>query len=323
MPTASGRTTFSIENNIFIKLAYLKILGRIPRHIPKEKIQSACEITRILKNIIDSGKTNSKFSILNEDKGRVAFLPQNDGYYELGVIFRDALPYPMKDEFHALIPFFSLFSKEYEPGSNWVPCKFQDDPLVIQLYKKQNRNVSIDDFVLDDIIKPLLNTYFDALIYGGIELEAHAQNMLIAIDNKFNILQIVCRDLESAGRDITLMQHFNLKYLDVAKNYKYILKTNIEVGEKYSIYQRTHSFMFDFKLGEYIITPLIECICEYNSGINKIEFEDKIKKYCDQFIKLLPEDFFPKEWCDYDDVVWDINKEKTYNWHENPKYRKS
>jgi hypothetical protein len=208
------------------------------------------------------------------------------------------------------------------PGSNWIECENQDDPLIIQLYNKQQKNISLETFVLEDIIKPLLNTYFDALIFAGIELEAHAQNMLIAIDNNYQIIQIVCRDLESAGRDISLMEFLGIKYNNIANNYKFITDNVTLRTNDYSDYQRTHSFMFDFKLGEYIITPIIDTICSYKTSINRDLLTNEIKEFCDQFICKLPKNYYPDKWCDYDDIIWTEMSEKKYNWYDNPKYRK-
>ncbi|MDR2913325.1 MAG: hypothetical protein LBV74_00570 [Tannerella sp.] len=319
VPTASGRTVFNLTNKTFIKLAYTEILGRIPRHMTKEKIQSSCEVTNILKRIIDENKVNQRFSIFREDYGKIAYLPLGNVMYELGVLFRESSPYPYIDECESLIPFFSLFSKEYIPGTDRTPCIEQDEPLIIQLFKKQTLPLAV--FLIDNILKPLFHTYFDALIFGGIELEAHAQNMLLTINKDFQIKRIVCRDLESAGRDIPLMQHFNIQYNDIASGYKYNTHKIKNCGEKYDSYHRTHSFMFDFKLGEYIVSPIINCICNYNNDVDRDNLLTQIKDFNQQFINKLPSGFFPPEWCDYEDRVWNEGEKKEYNWHKNPKYR--
>lgn len=321
-PTASGRTTYCRKQNIFIKLAYLELLGRIPRHIGLEVIQSAAEVSRILQSIIDNKICNPAFSILKEDKGRIAkIVSPNNEEYELGVIFREGSPYPNSPDFLCMIPFFSLFSNEYLPDSDWELREVQDEPLIVQLFHKQNEYAYIADFTLNKIIKPLYHTYFDALIFGGIELEAHAQNMLVSINSNLEVIQIVCRDLESAGRDISLMKLNGINFNDVAKSYKYIQRSEPKKGERYSTYQRTHSFMFDFKLGEYIISPLIDCISKFDSTIDKSILINEIKEFNRKFIEKLPKDYFPMQWCDYNDVVWDNNLEKIYNWYDDPKYR--
>ena len=181
-PTASGRTLMHIENDgfFFLKVAYTRCLGRLTRHMGSDKIKSAVEVTDLLMNAVQSGKVNSCFAFLREDKGRVILLNERNKFiknlspaeyaekdYEYGVIVREGKPYPYLNKKEYLIPFFSLFSKEYYPvtGELIDPANSYE-PLLIQLYKKQSK--SMMDFVLEDIVYPLYNTYFDAMIYAGV-----------------------------------------------------------------------------------------------------------------------------------------------------------
>lgn len=333
-PTASGRTVFCIEDKYFIKLAYLDYLGRIIRHMQLDKIQSAYEVTNQLIKVAENPNTNKKFSFLREDSGRVVKIPLDDikinendkipqnciknNAYEWGILFREFKPYPYISETEYLIPFFSLFSKEYLPEKNEINDKHE--LIIIQLFKKQTKNIY--DFLLDDILFPLFNTYFDALIYGGIELEAHAQNMLISIGDDYKIKRIVCRDLESAGRDIDLMEKLGIQYKTNVTGYKFNYRKPKDENQKYDKYTITHSFMFDFKLGEYIVTPLINAVKHIYNDLD-IEFiRMKIKEFNAKFIEKLPEDFFPSDWCTYDSINFEkTNTERIYIWHDNPKYR--
>lgn len=329
-PTASGRTVLPLGKNYFIKLAYIGYLGRIVRHMSGEIIRSACEVTKQLIVATKTKKINSAFSFLREDFGRVAHIPMsnltsktiklpsnNRGCYEWGVLFREFKPFPYIQEDEFLIPFFSLFSKEYDPATG-KPITCQDKPLLIQLFENQNK--SIEDFLLYDILFPLFNTYFDALIHAGIELEAHAQNMLLTINNENIIKRIVCRDLESAGRDVPVMEYMGIDYVKNG-NYKYNVIKPTEIGQKYPKYYINHSFMFDFKLGEYIVTPLIKLAHKYAS-IDHMSMINKIKEFNRQFIEKLPNDFFPPDWCHYDNINWELEKKtREYVWQDNPKYR--
>lgn len=333
-PTASGRTVLCLENNHFIKLAYLDYLGRIIRHMQLDKIQSACEVTSQLIKVAKNPNTNKKFSFLREDAGRVVRIPLNgvevcekdkipqtclnNNTYEWGILFREFKPYPYIDEIEYLIPFFSLFSKEYLPEKNEI--NVNHELIIIQLFKKQTKNIY--DFLLEDILFPLFNTYFDALIYGGIELEAHAQNMLISIGNDYKVKRIVCRDLESAGRDIDLMKHFNIQYNSSVIDYKYNYRKPKNENQKYDKYTITHSFMFDFKLGEYIVTPLLNAVKQVYNDLDIELIRMRIKRFNAKFIEKLPNDFFPSDWCTYDSINFEkTNTERVYIWHDNPKYR--
>lgn len=333
-PTASGRTVFDLKNKRFIKLAYLNYLGRILRHMESDKILSAYEATQQLIKVANSGMANPCFSFLKEDKGIVAYMPFDkqkvstsdkipesclrSGMYEWGVLFREAKPYPYIEEEEYLIPFFSLFSDEFMPDRNCINA--EHELLIYQLFKKQSKQM--EQFLLEDILYPLFNTYFDALILGGIELEAHAQNLLLSITKDFKVKRIVCRDLESAGRDIDLMKFLNIQYNTVVTNYKYNTRTPKLPNQKYDKYTTSHSFMFDFKLGEYVVTPLLNCVKEKYEKIDIEEISNKIRVFNQQFIRKLPKDFFPEEWCDYEAVNYEqTGRERIYRWHANPKYR--
>ena len=290
-------------------------------------------MTNLLVNAVESGQVNSKFAFLREDKGRVILLNKKNLFiknissteyaekgYEYGVIVREGRPYPYIDKKENLIPFFALFSKEYYPvtGELIGPTNSYE-PLLIQLYKKQSKYMM--DFMLEDIVYPLFNTYFDALIYAGVELEAHAQNMLLSVDENGHVLRIVCRDLESAGRDIPLMEHFHICDKEQV-SYKRNELLPKQEGQKYAKYYITHSFMFDFKLGEYLVSKILKTAEDYDATFSVQTAQDKIKKFNKQFIEKLPADFFPLDWCDYAKVNYEKTKQpRVYVWHDNPKYR--
>ena len=323
-PTASGRTVISIEKGFFVKLAYPKQLGRLVRHINSEKIISACEVTSQLISVVKSGAQSPYFSFLREDFGQVVLLNPTDiniqhnsininGNYELGVLFREGTPFPYSKEKEMLIPFFSLFCDNYNSTE-----KKLDKLLLLQLFEKQDK--SIEAFLLEDVLFPLYSTYFDALLLGGIELEAHAQNMLIAIDSNYKIKRIVCRDLESAGRDALLMEILEIDYRNDIP-YKLNTLSDELNGQKYPKYYITHSFMFDFKLGEYIVTPLLDKV-QKHLQYNRDKVIKSIKDYNRQYINRLPQGFFTDDWCRYENVNWEKDgKTREYLWSADPKYR--
>ena len=318
-PTSSGRTVLCVEYSdlCFLKLAYPKCLGRLTRHMGSEKILSAVEVTERLVNAVDNNLMNSKFALLKENKGKVAVFNLQGSVYEWGMIKRDFKPYPyMNDGVEYYMPFFSLFSKEYTIGS--LQENEEHVPFLIQFCEAQSK--SPIDFLLFDVVYPLLDCYFDSLLKAGIELEAHAQNMLISFDDQFMIHRIVCRDLESAGRDVTLMERLGISF-DLDNEYKCNRLLAKNETDKYPKWYITHSFMFDFKLGEYILTPLIDCFLSYYPDYSIDSIQDTIREYNQKYIQLLP-DFFPPDWCYYSAENFEETKNrKEYIWEPNPKYR--
>lgn len=329
-PTASGRTVLVLGEEYFVKLAYLDYLGRLVRHVSREIVLSACEVTKQLIAALNTKKLNPAFSILREDSGRIAHIPiahfghstpalptNESDCYEWGVLFRNCRPFPPVGDRELLVPFFALFSPEFSPTTG-LPVATQDKPLLIQLFEKQSK--SIQDFLLNDILFPVFNTYFDALLFAGVELEAHSQNILLTIDSECAIQRIVCRDLESAGRDLPVMEHMGIDHLRHG-SYKFNTILPIESGQKYQKYYINHSFMFDFKLGEYLVTPLIELANQYYP-FDRDALTNVIKQFNRQFIDKLPTEFFPADWCSYENINWDQEgRAKEYVWQDGPKYR--
>jgi hypothetical protein len=328
-PTASGRTVLVLDGECFIKLAYLEYLGRLIRHIRKEMVLSACEVTQQLIAALRSGNCNNALGILREDCGRVAYVPprmlgnardvplNESGCYEWGVLFRDARPYPYREEGESMIPFFALLSQEYSPVTK-SPLLIQDKPLLIQLFERQGRPMPV--FLLESILFPLFNSYFDALLLAGVALEAHAQNMLVTIDQACVVRRIICRDFESAGRDVPVMKTLGIDYVRHG-DYKCNDIRPCEPGQKYPKYYINHSFMFDFKLGEYLVTPLIDLAHRFYP-FDQGALIAKIKEFNRQFVERLPDGFFPQDWCRYENVNWDQEgRAREYIWQDHPKYR--
>lgn len=317
-PTSSGRTVLTQNTNptMFLKLAYPKCLGRLTRHMGRDKILSACEVTNRLVCAIDNNEMNGKFALLKENKGRIAYIPDSKNIYEWGMIIRESRPYPYVDDEEYIMPFFSLFASEYIPGGN--STNLEHIYFIRQFYDAQKKDAN--SFMLEDLIFPLFDCYFDALLKAGIELEAHAQNMLFSFDKDFKIRRIICRDLESAGRDITLMRRLGIP-CNTENQYKCNQLLPKDPFQKYEKWYITHSFMFDFKLGEYIITPLIECAKKCIPGINEKKLIRQIKNHNKYYISKLP-DFFPPDWCYYSSENFEeTGNVKTYIWEDNPKYR--
>lgn len=308
-PTASGRTVKCVgENNFFIKLDYIGILGRIPRNLDLKRIQSAFEVTNIIKNAIKAGKMNTKFALLLEDYGRAAYLPTEEGkVYELGFVLRNDRIYSANEQVKdlALIPTFSLFGNDLnEPNSK---------SILVQLFEKQDK--PINKYAFEDILKPIIDCYFDTLINCGLCIEAHAQNMLVAIDSNYQIQYIVARDMESVDKDLPLRKFLGLPDDEiVAQNYKCLRESDYN-------YQIMHSFMYDFKLGGYLLDPIIELFKNTYDEFDEELIVSQIKLLAQSYIAKLPLDYFSECWYDYANVIHEQGKKRPYVAHANPRYR--
>lgn len=307
-PTASGRTVKCVgKNSFFIKLDYIGILGRISRNLDLKRIQSAYEVTNIIKNAIESNKMNDKYALLLEDYGRVAYLPLEDGtVYELGFVLRDDKIFSVQNQEElALIPTFSLFGNDSKDPKSKA--------ILVQLFEKQDK--PINEFAYFDVIKPIIDCYFDTLINCGLCIEAHAQNILIAIDKTYHIKNVVVRDMESVDKDLPLRKFLGLPDNEIlAQNYKCLRESDYN-------YQIMHSFMYDFKLGFYLLDPIIELLKKIYVDFNEDLIISQIKALAQSYITKLPTDYFPVCWYDYANVIHEQGKKRPYVAHENPRYR--
>lgn len=303
-PTASGRTVRVLEKyEIFLKLHYQRLLGRIKRVLEKKHAISALEISSFISRKIDEKELPSNFFFMREISAKVVQLPFKDSNQEWGVIVREALPYPYNSKIKFTIPCFSLFSKD---------LKSPDDPsLLIQLIKKQDKKV--ENFLFEDLIAPIMSCYFSIIVRCGLQMDAQAQNTLIGIDENFKIVGIISRDAGSIDKDITLIEQLSIDAPFKPNEYKCICKGMYN-------YQILHSFFFDFKLGEYLITPIIE-EAMLNFKFDEIKLRKRIKDFNSQFIEKLPKDFFPEHWYNYANIVFDRSKPRPYIKQKNPKYR--
>lgn len=304
-PTSSARTIKIIKDNYgFIKLNYKGLIGRVDRQLAKKHALSAIEVSEIIEEALRKRKLPNKFLFYKETFARVIELPNGEETYEWGMLYREEMPFPYDNKVSYIIPAFSLFSEDINNKNHKT--------LLTQIIEMQKKDV--EEFLFEDLICPIYENYFELLINCGLQLEAHAQNTLIGIDKNFKITGIIFKDAESIDKDVSLMKELNIDNIIKSLDYKCLRRTDYN-------YQIMHSFMFDFKLGEYLISPIIEE--SYNNfNFNKKRLEEKIRFFNKKFISRLPEDFFPSnKWYFYEKVIHDRTKKRPYKFKENPKYR--
>ena len=156
------------------------------------------------------------------------------------MIWRDNKPYRFDiAKARYMIPMFSLFSRDR--------LSIHHPPILKQILDERTDPIN---YVHEVLIAPLIRCYFDLIGKLGILPEWNAQNVLVAFNSDFSDASFVMRDLESCDRDLTLMSMLHLPSDFECHPYKCIDKTQ-------PYYVIKHSFMFDFKLGEYILEPLL------------------------------------------------------------------
>jgi len=306
-PTSSSRTVEILPPGPsgYVKLNYRGMIGRVDRQLSKRHALSSIEITGILYETIKSQKLPVAFNFCPETGARIVTLRDNDGSeYEWGSVYREPRPFPQGISFSVIIPAFSLFSLDRNNVKD--PC------LLIQLIDGQD--LSPEMYLLELLLFPIIESYFGMICNCALQPECHAQNILIGFDQKCSPIGIIIRDLESVDKDLYLAE-----VLGISTDFKSYPYKCLEV-ENYN-YTIMHSFMYDFKLGEYLFTPMIDLVSNHY-GISTRFFSDAVKSYAQRFIRMLPDWFFPKGvWYNYDNKVHSSGKRRHYNTHGNPKYR--
>ncbi|MEJ3744406.1 ferric iron reductase [Actinomycetes bacterium KLBMP 9797] len=304
-PTASARTVkLTAGPGWFVKLAYQELIGRGVRHIGRRQAGSAIEITDILSRAGATGKLPPRCYFLREVFGRVIDLPDGDASYEWGFVVREPDPFPRNDAIAAMIPGFALFARDSKRPT--------DPPIVAQLIERSAKSAT--DFLYEDIVAPLLDTYFQFLLLHGLQLEAHGQNILIAVDDSCQPVGVVVRDAEDVAKDLDLMRELGLPTVVRHDDWNCLRRTQYN-------YQILHSFMFDFKLGEYLIGPTIAAAARWHR-IDVAELWQRIKDHSNTYIAKLPDDFFPRDtWFCYGNIVHDQTRRRPYLEHAEPRYR--
>lgn len=302
-PTSSSRTVKLLDYPGYIKLNYDGIIGRINRKLTDRHVYASIDMTSLLEKAL----MHSRYAKLLFYKESYGIIYRNsEKEINMGMVYREEKPSGINAQTtNCIIPMFSLFAKDESA---------LDKQLIIQLIEKSKKDPI--EYVVNDLIFNIIDNYFNLLLNEGIQPEWHAQNLLIGIDKNFSISSIIMRDLESIDIDQTLQQSLGINHKFKSYPYKHLN------NDQYN-YQIKHSFMYDFKIGEYIFKPLINCISKhFNLDVAYIEKEIKI--YAENYIRKLPADFFPENgvWYSFDKVIVDRSTTyRPYIKNYNVKYR--
>jgi len=301
-PTSSPRTLYVEQPScpLFIKLAYQGLIGRVTRRMTRRHVTSAIEVSLCFKDAIESKRLPKHIQIMHEYSG--THFGDEGPLTDWGFVERNPLIAGFPNAI--LVPSFSLFATR--GGS--VP------PLLHQLMNLSASLLQPEAF-FDQFLIPLLDLYFDPVIALGLQAEAHAQNVIYLLDSQYSPVAVALRDMESVDKDAGIMEYFGLAPKITDYTYKTLNKTDYN-------YQIMHSFMFDFKLGHYLLGPMVDCWGEKagNSAVRAIE--EMIRAYSKKKADPLPDDFFPKDvWYNYDPVVHEGSSRRKYNSFPNPRFR--
>ena len=109
--------------------------------------------------------------------------------------------------------------------------------------------------------------------------------------SKDSLKKIVLRDFESIDKDITIRTP-NDKDINF-QEYPYKC-----IAQEDDNYLKRHSFMYDHKLGEYLIDPLVEEFCKF-TNFNTCEVQAIIRENVRSRYSGRLDGFFPQDGCWY------------------------
>lgn len=316
-PTSGGRTMFVCTTGFkgFIKLTYdVSRIGRVDRQLKYEHCMSSIEVSAALKRAIDEKKFKQSFSVLLEKSAKVSRLPiEGDAVYEWGTIIREFLPYPYVKETRRIIPGFSMFGKDYFSSDTET-----DELLINQFIILGNKN---PEAYLKHVLKITVDAWFQTLLNCAFILEMHGQNCYYEIDEEYNVTRIVVKDMDSVDKDITLAKKLGLKH--EWKSYPFECFYEDEPEDHPWYYKIRPTYMYDFKLGTYLLNPMIDAVCN-KFFLNKELFYDYVKNYVNEtFLRSIPNGYFPIDgsWYDCDNSERKPGERRKYFSHPNPRYR--
>ena len=127
------------------------------------------------------------------DETNIAHLPEtigiafpHDQNHGWGFIIREMTPRPYSTQKELMIPCFALYGQDVNTPDS--------EPLIVKMIKYQKQNPK--NFVLENIMFPIIEDFVFFFKSQGILLEPHGQNSLLEVDEYLNPKRIVHRDFD-------------------------------------------------------------------------------------------------------------------------------
>lgn len=309
-PAAGGRTMVVRDGPVgtgYLKLTYdISRIGRVDRQLALKHCVSSIEVSAALKDAVDRSHLSKRTALLLEPSARVSLLPTPEGLYEWGTIFRERRPYPYvaTNERRFLVPGFSLFSKDRVAEA--------DAPLLVQMIEVGGYN---PEAYLLDLVRMIVDTYWSIVHACALHIECHAQNCFFEIAANGRATRFVVKDMDSVDKDIPLA-----RFLGVERDWR---SNYLTMTEDIYYYPIRASYMYDFKLGEYLLSPLVQAVATAFS-LSTERVDAIVREYVrETHLPGLPPSYFPDDGCWYncDNTERKPGTQRQYFAHPNPRFR--
>ncbi len=267
-PSSSTRTLYVHGEGVAhaVKVHFPFRISRYGRKMRHEVLAQAVNVSRELEDGID--RLDRRFAFLREVIG-VAHqnlepdAPRGENW---GYLVRDMRPFPRVDEQRTLLPGFALYGLDFF------------DPRQELLLFKLIGNGDPREFVLEEIMLPIVHHWVACFLNFGYLLEPHAQNVLLELGTDGGITRIVHRDL-SVGIDMRRRRDIGLSAVGL-NTYN-----RMEISD-------FHSIAYDKFMGGHFFDRLVRTCRERYPHLDVEAFRRPCR---DEFARLLPDHttYFP------------------------------
>jgi siderophore synthetase component len=294
-PTSSTRTVVPKGKDYALKLHLNKRLSRYIRRLSDSSTEHSILISSELEKSLDDCPAS------------FGFLPETIGisYKDIGMIVRELTPRPyVKDregdresENRILMPLFSLYSvdlndKDHEPFFLQLIRHHQSDPL---------------EFFIEYIVRPIFENMSYYINNHGLLLESHGQNILVELDDSYNIKRMVHRDFQSIYIDKDIRKAKGLE----DRFQKHIMGVECQKELSYGL-------VYDQYFGRYVMDNFVSLISS-SYGIREDKIIGRVKE---MFHEYFDASSFPKDsYYMMDKKMFTDNNTVCNKYNERPKYR--
>jgi hypothetical protein len=308
LPTSSGRTVqiLGSASRDYIKFHYDGLIGRIDRKLPLIKAISGPEVSQLLLDAIEKSVLPKNVCILHETGAKLLRINPHDPLDQWGLVWREGNPRGERaSKIRYLLPLFSLWSVDR--------LRPFDPPILKALCQRWGTKASAH--VIHDVLLPIMDTYFSLVSKLGLQMEFNSQNILLGFDENWYPLVLTLRDMMGTEKDLTLRESLGLSVEFDSSPYKCISAESDQ-----ELYRIRHSFVFDFKVGTYVLDPIINCASSIGC-LAKSEVISTLRLRAQGWLNQLPSDYFPADGCWYRHDLVLLNVDRRYFAQPTPRYR--
>nr|WP_320191391.1 IucA/IucC family protein [uncultured Desulfobacter sp.] len=298
MPSSSTRTLFVEYEKPphALKVHFPFKVSRYTRKMRDEVIEQAINVSFEMERGIH--QMDKRFAFFREVIGVVhKNLDPGAGRCEnWGYLVREMTPFPYIDAHSPciLVPGFALYGEDF--------FKANAPLLLFQLMGKQDPV----QFVLNNIMLPIIRHWVDCFLNFGFILEPHGQNIVFELDEALTIRRIVHRDL-SIGIDMRRRRDLQLSSINL-NNYNRM--ENFEF----------HSITYDRFMGGHFFDRIVLACQAHYPNLKKEAFTEPCK---DEFVKIFPDydKYMPDSVWYFSDERDEFNKPLYQNTKQKPEWR--